>query len=235
MVAYTSDMFSESESEAMAEDVGITDDLTEIGSDAESVKEEITRTPTPIMAPKFITKIKDTRANKGHQAIFECVVPDTKGVVCKWLKDGKEIELIARIRVQTRTIEGHVTNELIIDDVQPEDAGKYTVIVENTAGTERCEASLTVLESLEKPPSKAPEFTVNLKDKEAKQQDRVTFECKVVGEPQPQIKWFKDNQQIFEESQKIIIETEEGIQRLVIEKAQTQDSGNYQCVAENSS
>lgn len=46
--------------------------------------EEIHRTPTPIMAPAFITKIKDTRANRGHQAIFECVVPDTKGVCCKW-------------------------------------------------------------------------------------------------------------------------------------------------------
>lgn len=42
------------------------------------------RTPTPILAPKFITKIKDTRTAKGSQAIFECVVPDSKGVVCKW-------------------------------------------------------------------------------------------------------------------------------------------------------
>ena len=118
MATYTSSMVSESESEAMAEDVGVTDDLTDVGSDNESVRE--TRTPTPVMAPKFITKIKDTRASRGHQAVFECVVPDTKGVVCKWLKDGKEIELIARIRVQTRTIEGHITNELVIDDVQPE-------------------------------------------------------------------------------------------------------------------
>lgn len=61
------------------------------------------------------------------------------------LKDGKEIELIARIRVQVRTIEGFTTNELVIDDVQPEDAGKYTVIVENTAGRDRCEATLTVV------------------------------------------------------------------------------------------
>lgn len=61
------------------------------------------------------------------------------------LKDGREIELIARIRVQTRTIEGYTTSELIIDEVEPEDAGKYTVVVENTAGTDRCEASLTII------------------------------------------------------------------------------------------
>jgi hypothetical protein len=42
--------------------------------------------------------------------------------------------LIARIRVQQRTIEGFTTNELIIDDVKPEDAGKYTVVAESPAG-----------------------------------------------------------------------------------------------------
>lgn len=61
------------------------------------------------------------------------------------LKDGREIELIARIRVQTRTIEGFTTSELIIDEVEPEDAGKYTVVVENVAGMDRCEANLTVI------------------------------------------------------------------------------------------
>jgi hypothetical protein len=61
------------------------------------------------------------------------------------LKDGREIQLIARIRVQTRTIEGFTTNELIIDDVMPEDAGKYTVIVSNSAGMDQCDATLHVI------------------------------------------------------------------------------------------
>ncbi|VDL87065.1 unnamed protein product [Nippostrongylus brasiliensis] len=107
MVTYTSEMFSESESEAQAEEV-IADDMTL--TDDESLREDMVRTPTPVMAPKFITKIKDSKAKRGHEAIFECVVPDTKG-------DGKEIELIARIRVQTRTIEGHTTQELIIGEL----------------------------------------------------------------------------------------------------------------------
>jgi hypothetical protein len=56
-------------------------------------REELVRTPTPIMAPNFITRIKDTRAERGHQAIFECVVPDSKGVVCKWLKARSKVLL----------------------------------------------------------------------------------------------------------------------------------------------
>uniref|UniRef100_A0A914Z4G5 Uncharacterized protein n=1 Tax=Panagrolaimus superbus TaxID=310955 RepID=A0A914Z4G5_9BILA len=67
-------MISESEFEAMAEDVGVVDDLTEVESDAESIQDETTQTPTPVMAPKFITKIKDTPANRGHQVVFECIV-----------------------------------------------------------------------------------------------------------------------------------------------------------------
>jgi hypothetical protein len=126
-------MFTESESGSQVE---------------ERLEEELLetmRTSTPIMAPAFITKLKDTRIQRGHQAIFECVVPDTKGVCCKWLHDGMEIELIARIRVQVQTIEGFTTSELVIDAVEPEDAGKYTVIVENEAGRAQCEAELTVV------------------------------------------------------------------------------------------
>lgn len=44
-----------------------------------------------------------------------------------------------------QTIEGFTTSELIIDEVEPEDAGKYTVMVENLAGQAVCEAELTVV------------------------------------------------------------------------------------------
>lgn len=37
-----------------------------------------------------------------------------------------------------------MASELIIDEVELEDAGKYTVVVENAAGMERCEAMLNV-------------------------------------------------------------------------------------------
>ncbi|TKR95914.1 hypothetical protein L596_010016 [Steinernema carpocapsae] len=233
MGTYTSDMFSESESEAMAEENLEFEELTETGTDHEE-EEEIARTPTPIMAPKFITKIKDTKAKKGHQAIFECVVPDTKGVCCKWLKDGKEIELIARIRVQTRTIEGHTTNELIIDEVIPEDAGKYTVIVENRAGTDTCEATLQVVEMLEKPEDKQPEFVVQLKDKSVKATEKVTFECKVVGTPEPHVSWYHGDEKLEEIPKKVIIEADDSVHRLVIESTEVKDEGTYSCVAENS-
>jgi hypothetical protein len=75
--------------------------------------------------------------------------------------------------------------------------------VENTAGTDRCEATLTVvgeskksnmvypttfLESLEKKEEqKAPEFIIKLADKSANPKEKVTLECKVVGQPTPEV------------------------------------------------
>uniref|UniRef100_A0A9J2P3W7 Immunoglobulin I-set domain protein n=1 Tax=Ascaris lumbricoides TaxID=6252 RepID=A0A9J2P3W7_ASCLU len=233
MGMYTSDMFSESESEAMAEEVLDFEDATEQGTEEESLLDEVHRTPTPVMAPKFITKIKDTRAARGHQAIFECVVPDTKGVCCKWLKDGKEIELIARIRVQTRTIEGCTTSELIIDDVELEDAGTYSVVVENAAGSDICEATLNVYESLTKEVKTAPEFIISLQSKTVKAAEKIVFECKVNGEPHPTVTWYHEKVPVVEEAKRTIIESDGSIQRLIIVAADFDDQGRYICVAEN--
>ena len=108
MATYTSDMFSESESDAQVEEAGMEEatelrffftsrrgyaECTFVSEHEESIHEELRRTPTPVNAPKFITKLKDVRAKRGGSALFECVVPDTKGVCCKWLKDGKVTDL----------------------------------------------------------------------------------------------------------------------------------------------
>ncbi|KAL3121108.1 hypothetical protein niasHT_005368 [Heterodera trifolii] len=225
MATYTSDMFTESESGSMVEDQQMREML--------EVERQTMRTPTPIMAPAFITKIKDTRTQRGHQAIFECVVPDTKGVCCKWLKDGKEIELIARIRVQVQTIEGFTTSELVIDEVEPEDAGKYTVVVENVAGSAVCEAELTVVETLDKPVQISPEFVVQLQDKQVREAERCTFECKVTGLPEPTCNWYRDEERLTEQTQHVRIESVKGIQRLTIESVELTHAGTYTCRAEN--
>ena len=166
----------------------------------------------------------------------------------KWLKDGKEIELIARIRVQSRTIEGHTTNELVIDDVVPEDAGKYTAIIESIAGSDRCEATLTVvgkqrssthrldassiiLEALEKPaPPPQPEFTVKLTDTSVNLKQRATLSCKASGEPT--YKWLKESEVIDTLNTRYQISSSaDGTQTLVIESTELIDTSSYTCVA----
>ena len=97
----------------------------------------------------------------------------------------------------------------------------------------QCEANLTILEALEKPQERSPEFIIKLQDKIVPMSDRVKFECKVVGVPEPEITWYRDNEKLKEEPNKIRIESEEGVQRLVIENVDVGHEGVFVCVAEN--
>lgn len=59
------------------------------------------------------------------------------------------------------------------------------------------------------------------------------FECKVVGNPQPIITWYHDNETIQEIPRQVVIENNEGVQRLIFENIQVDQQGTYTCVAEN--
>lgn len=63
------------------------------------------------------------------------------------LKDGKEIELIARIKVMKKPVEGktQTLHSLVIESVSKADSGVYTCILTNEAGEEICSAELEVL------------------------------------------------------------------------------------------
>lgn len=100
----------------------------------------------------------------------------------------------------------------------------------------RCEATLTVVEALEKEKEeqKAPEFVIKLADKSASPKETITLECKVVGKPEPQTTWLKDGKQLTEQPAKVRIESgPDGTQKLTIEQIDTVDEANYQCVAQN--
>ncbi len=101
---------------------------------------------------------------------------------------------------------------------------------------------------MDKVPDKAPEFVIKLQDKTLKQTERAIFECKVVGQPEPTITWFYEKvgkcvnetsidrvfqQTLEEKTKKIIIESDGGLQRLVVESLTIKDAGKYTCVAEN--
>jgi len=67
--------------------------------------------------------------------------------MCFRLKDGKEIEIVARIRVCSRpsTDAKTQTHQLIIDSVVEEDSGKYSCVVFNESGEEISCATLEVV------------------------------------------------------------------------------------------
>ncbi|KRZ38331.1 Muscle M-line assembly protein unc-89 [Trichinella pseudospiralis] len=186
------------------------------------------------MAPKFISKIKDTKVTIGKQAIFECIVPGSKGICVKWLKDGNEVELLARIRVGSHKEENVMVHRLIIDDVRTEDAGYYTCVVMNEHGQEACVAKLEIAEGkgsaeLLKP----PQFISCLSNVNVKVGDKALFSCKATGFPMPDLKWYKDGEAIETFDESTSVTEEKGTYMLVIDAVEKKHEGEYICEATN--
>ncbi|XP_071495768.1 uncharacterized protein [Diadema antillarum] len=78
-----------------------------------------------------------------------------------------------------------------------------------------------------------PKFVTSLTDQRASEEDKVVLECQVEGVPMPTVQWFVHEAPI--ESDKFVFASmdENGVCRLTISEAFTEDSGVYRCQATN--
>lgn len=64
-------------------------------------------------------------------------------------------------------------------------------------------------------------------------QERVVFECDVIGSPAPTITWLKDGDEL-KANQRIETSYDGRVSSLKVTQARLEDSGKYDCIAENS-
>ncbi|XP_054708127.1 muscle M-line assembly protein unc-89-like [Uloborus diversus] len=96
----------------------------------------------------------------------------------QWLRDGQPILPSERIKM-SEDPDGTVSLE--ISQVLPEDAGKYTLLVSNLGGETRTSAPVEVI--------RAPLFLKPLQSASGVIDSPANLECKVSGEPVPDITW----------------------------------------------
>ncbi|KAL1110551.1 hypothetical protein AAG570_008079, partial [Ranatra chinensis] len=174
------------------------------------------------------------RVEAGGSAAFECEV-DAESIV--WLKDNKPIpdRLSGRI---TRSSVGS-SHRLEITDVTESDAGVYTAHAKIPSGdVTSCTANLVVQaqEKQAKAAANAPVFLVRLKDTELLLETYLRFLIKVKGEPNPIVKFFKDDELISSKNERIKIDNEKastGYYELIIPEVRKEDAGVYKCIASN--
>ena len=77
-----------------------------------------------------------------------------------------------------------------------------------------------------------PKFITTIQPEETKEGATVRFECNVKGEPSPDIEWYKDNQYV-EQSDRVKIDTKDGVSVLTIENVSTLDEAVYKVLARN--
>ncbi|XP_033885551.3 hemicentin-1-like isoform X1 [Acipenser ruthenus] len=111
---------------------------------------------------------------------------------------------------------------LIISNTVQRDAGVYSCLASNPAGTDRQTSILTYIE--------APKVTVVQKEILVGLGDTTVMECKATGIPDPEVQWYKGDLQL-RPSAFVNIDGWHGILR--IKETQDVDAGDYTCVAIN--
>ena len=97
--------------------------------------------------PKFLKHLNNTTVEEGTTLNLAVEVAATPEPVVKWLKNGKEVNTDARIRI-LRDNKRCETYNLSVDLVKYEDGGDYEVIVQNSLGTITSKSTVIVQSKL---------------------------------------------------------------------------------------
>uniref|UniRef100_A0A672FH44 Roundabout, axon guidance receptor, homolog 2 (Drosophila) n=1 Tax=Salarias fasciatus TaxID=181472 RepID=A0A672FH44_SALFA len=154
----------------------------------------------------------------GEPAILECVPPrGHPEPTIYWKKD--------KLRIDDKddriTIRG---GKLMISNTRKSDAGMYICVGTNMVGERDSEtAQVTVFER--------PAFLRRPINQVVLEEETVEFRCQVQGDPQPNVRWRKDDTDVPRGRYEIKYDKEDYVLR--VKKASVSDEGTFTCVAEN--
>ncbi|XP_012936768.1 uncharacterized protein LOC101859779, partial [Aplysia californica] len=197
-------------------------------------------TVIPTVAPSIQQPLQDVTAPEGKTLHLEVRFTGSPAPEVIWFRGSNRIlpNNMYKITV-TPTF-----SSLDIREAYAEDTGSYTVVVRNTAG-EATSVCQVLIESPYSSPGDAasqvstemeplpPRFVQKLPPtKDVPEGTRVRLDCVLVGHPEPEVIWFK-NEKPVKESADIQLLFEGDRCTLVIREALADDSGQFKCVAQN--
>ncbi|XP_030387654.1 titin homolog isoform X3 [Scaptodrosophila lebanonensis] len=117
-------------------------------------------------------------------------------------------------------------------EVTEEDAGEYTLKVRGSENEIVSTCNLFVY-STGKVELISPTFTVGIKDTYSLNENELVLDCRVRGQPRPEIQWMKGNDLIINDEKYQQTDQPDGYSKLLIRNPTEKDSGIYSCVARN--
>ncbi|XP_062127950.1 titin isoform X1 [Drosophila sulfurigaster albostrigata] len=192
--------------------------------------------------PKFERLLSDALADEGEQVVLEVQASGDQPLRAQWYLTNKELQLNERVTTQSNPEAGIF--KLILNNVEANDKGVYTVKVSNNAGDAKCFSHL-IVKSVNMPENRrgsqssveiverhlCPEFKELFSDKQAQIDDVVKFECIVVGKPTPKVHWYFNDQPVH--GHNFLVSTSGDRQVLTIQQLTHDAVGKISCVAEN--
>lgn len=190
---------------------------------------DVEKPKPPSSKPTFSCDMKPIDVKQGEPIFLQVKVDGNPPPSIKWLKDGDEIIPDgSHISIVT---DPDGTTTLRIDHAMPEDSGKYTISVANDAGRNR--TSVPVFVRRETKPVRKPEFDMPLVATTLKADEPGEISVKIVGEPKPEVKWFKNGEELVPDGRIHFEEKPSGTHSIVIDNVLPGDAGNYTCVIGN--
>ncbi|XP_043916969.1 muscle, skeletal receptor tyrosine-protein kinase [Protopterus annectens] len=173
---------------------------------------------THLRAPKITTPLETQDALVEEPTTFTCAVDSSPIAEIIWTRNNIPIRPFdGRYSI---TEDGQLLTILSVDDT---DSGVYCCTANNGIGdsSESCGALQVKMK---------PKMTRSPTDVTALLGAKVVLPCSVMGNPKPSVSWLKDGVTVVQDNHIAILETG----NLRIRSIETEDAGQYRCVAKNS-
>ncbi|XP_051646108.1 palladin isoform X5 [Manacus candei] len=178
--------------------------------------------------PHFLQAPGDLTVQEGKLCRMDCKVSGLPTPDLSWQLNGRPIRPDSSHKMLVRENGVH---SLIIEPVTSRDAGIYTCIASNRAGENTFSLELTVAA---KEVQKAPVFIEKLQNTGVTEGFPVRLECRISGEPSPQIFWKKENESLTYNTDRVSMHQDNyGYICLLIQGATKEDAGWYTVSAKN--
>ncbi|GAB0092620.1 Obscurin [Sergentomyia squamirostris] len=180
--------------------------------------------------PGFVAELKDANGVEGFPITMEVKAVGHPTPEIKWTHNGEEIKPSEHFKIAT-TPKG--ASALIVDRVEPKDAGEYKVIATNDEGVAACRAILSVKPKVDDAePEEAPKFLNKLRDVNVDEGKAMKLQAPFSSNPIPEIHWTKDDEPIHP-SERVLVTCDGNNIGLIINPVELTDSGSYKCLLAN--
>lgn len=181
--------------------------------------------------PNFKADLEDCNVREGEPIKLEVKIESEPLADLTWFRNGEQIRADGyHVKIEQKP-DGSAA--LVIDRAEPTDSGDYQVLASNVHGTAASCAEI-VVEQRREPRDKRPLFVDYLDSCRAVEGFPIKLEAKVLGHPEPELKWFKDGDEIKSDGEHIkIVQKPDGTAACIIDHVELSDRGEYKIVAEN--
>lgn len=176
-------------------------------------------------APVFLQELTNLQVMDGSQVRMAVEVTANPPPEVIWLHNGKEIQESEDFQFEKNGNE----YSLFIQEVFPEDTGKYTCEVWNDHGEVQTQAILTVKEPQD---GTQPWFISKPKAVTSSVGERVLISCAIAGDPFPTVQWLKDGKEVEIDEGCRVLQNDD-VFTLFINSVQLHHSGLYEIRLKN--